>query len=106
MATGKNTSFAWELQQNLATLIKPRTDLIALFILSILKVGTVNLVKIAIGMGTDKMILNGNPEMFKIVNNGRAKISLFKAGFDELLDILLNGLSKRFNLIFKFLPCA
>lgn len=52
MATGKFKDFAWELFENLPTLTKPRTDLIALFILSILKVGTVNLVKISAGMGT------------------------------------------------------
>jgi Transposase DDE domain len=51
MATGKFTDFAWELHKNLPTLTKPRTDFISLFILSILKVGTVNLVKISIGMG-------------------------------------------------------
>jgi hypothetical protein len=53
MATGKFTNLAWELYENLPTLTKPRTDFIALFILSILKVGTVNLVKVAIGMSTD-----------------------------------------------------
>jgi hypothetical protein len=53
MATGKVTNLAWELYENLPTLTKPRTDFIALFILSILKVGTVNLVKVAIGMTTD-----------------------------------------------------
>ncbi|MFZ1454875.1 MAG: IS4 family transposase [Saprospiraceae bacterium] len=51
MATGKFKDFAWELYENLPTLTKPRTDFISLFILSILKVGTVNLVKISIGMG-------------------------------------------------------
>jgi len=53
MATGKYTNIAWELFENLPTLTKPRTDFIALFIISILKVGTVNLVKIAIGMGSN-----------------------------------------------------
>lgn len=52
MASGKFTNLAWELYQNLPTLTKPRTDLIALFILSILKVGTVNLVKISVVMGS------------------------------------------------------
>ena len=50
MAQGKSKDFAWELSKNLPTLNKPRTDFIALFLLSILKVGTVNLVKVAIGM--------------------------------------------------------
>jgi len=53
MATGKFTDFAWELSKNLPDLTKPRTDFISMFILSILKVGTVNLVKISIGMGTN-----------------------------------------------------
>ena len=44
---------AWELFENLPTLTKPRTDFISLFILSILKVGTVNLVKISIGKGCE-----------------------------------------------------
>lgn len=52
MASGKSNNFAWGLYQNLPTLTKPRTDLIALFILSILKVGTVNLVKISVAMGS------------------------------------------------------
>lgn len=52
MASGKNTNFVWELHRTLPELTKPRTDLIALFILSILKVGTVNLVKISVGMGS------------------------------------------------------
>ena len=56
MATGKFNNFAWELLENLPTLTKPRTDFIAVFILSILKVGTVNLAKISIGMGTNAQI--------------------------------------------------
>jgi hypothetical protein len=71
MATGKNTSFAWELQQNLTTLTKPRTDLIALFILSILKVGTVNLVKIAIGMGTDVQYDSNYRRLQRFINEVR-----------------------------------
>lgn len=53
-----------------------------------------------------KIILKERPELFKITNNGRPKLSIFKAGLDELLNVLLNGLTKRFNLIFKFLSCA
>lgn len=53
-----------------------------------------------------KIVFKKNPEFFKITTNGRPKLSIFKAGFDELLNVLLNGLTKRFNLIFKFLSCA
>jgi hypothetical protein len=53
-----------------------------------------------------KIILKEKPELFKIAKNGRPKLSIFKAGLDELLNVLLNGLTKRFNLIFKFLSCA
>lgn len=53
-----------------------------------------------------KIILKEKPELFKIAINGRAKLSVFKAGLDELLNVLLNGLIKRFNLIFKYLSCA
>jgi len=35
MASGKSNNFAWELNRTLPELTKPRTDLIALFILSI-----------------------------------------------------------------------
>ena len=56
MASGKNKDFAWELRTNLKNLTKPRIDFIALFIQSILKVGTVNLVKIAIGMNTSVQV--------------------------------------------------
>ena len=58
----------------------------------------------AINAGT--IIFKEKPELFKIASNGRFKLSLFKAGLDELLNVLLNGLTKRFNLIFKFLSCA
>ncbi len=51
MATVKFTNIAWELFENLPSLTKPRTDFIALIIVSVLKVGTVNLSKISIGMG-------------------------------------------------------
>lgn len=53
-----------------------------------------------------KIIMNEKPELFKISSNGRPKISVFRAGLDELMNILLNGLVKRFNLVFKFLSCA
>ena len=53
-----------------------------------------------------KIILKEKPELFKIAKNGRPKLSIFKAGLDEMLNVLLNGLTKRFNLIFKFLSCA
>jgi hypothetical protein len=53
MATrSKVKQLACELIKNLPTLTKPRIDLIALFILSIVKVSTVNLSKIAIAMDT------------------------------------------------------
>ena len=52
MASGKFTNLAWEWDQKLPTLTKPRTDLVALFIFSILKVGIVNLVKISASMGS------------------------------------------------------
>lgn len=53
MATrSKVKQLACELIKNLPTLTKPRIDLIALFILSIVKVSTVNLAKIAIAMDT------------------------------------------------------
>lgn len=52
MASGKFTNLTWELNRTLPELTKPRTDFISIFILSILKVGTVNLVKISIGMGS------------------------------------------------------
>jgi len=42
----------------------------------------------------------------EISANGRPKLSIFRAGFDELMNVLLNGLIQRFNLIFKFLSCA
>jgi hypothetical protein len=35
-----------------------------------------------------------------------AKISTFIAGLNEILNVLIYGLIKRFNLIFKFLSCA
>lgn len=53
-----------------------------------------------------KIIFKEKPELFKIASNGRPKLSIFKAGLDEMLNVLLNGLTKRFNLIFKFLSCA
>ena len=53
-----------------------------------------------------KIIFKEKPELFKLASNGRPKLSIFKAGLDEMLNVLLNGLTKRFNLIFKFLSCA
>jgi hypothetical protein len=53
-----------------------------------------------------KILMCEKPELFKISSNGRPKISIFRAGLDDLMNILLNGLAKRFNLIFKFLSCA
>ena len=52
-----------------------------------------------------KIILREKPGLFKISSNGRPKLSIFRAGIDELMNILLNRLAKRFNLIFKFLSC-
>ena len=49
-----------------------------------------------------KIIFKEKPELFKIANNGRPKLSIFKAGLDELLNVKLIELTKRFNLIFKF----
>lgn len=68
MATGKFTDFAWELSKNLPDLTKPRTDFISMFILSILKVGTVNLVKISIGMGTNAKRLSNYRRIQRFVN--------------------------------------
>lgn len=53
-----------------------------------------------------KIILNEKPALFIIAANGRPKLSIFRAGFQELMNVLLNGLFKRWNLIFKFLSCA
>jgi hypothetical protein len=53
MAThGKVKELTGELMQNLSNLTKPRIDLIALFILAIVKVTSVNLVKIALAKDT------------------------------------------------------
>lgn len=53
MAThGKVKELAGELMQNLSTLTKPRTDLIGLFIVALVKVTSVNLAKIALAMDT------------------------------------------------------
>jgi hypothetical protein len=43
--------------------------------------------------------------IIKITTKERPKLSVFRAGFDELLNALLNGLNKRFTLIFTFLSC-
>jgi hypothetical protein len=53
-----------------------------------------------------KIIKREKPELFKIAKNGRPKISTFRAGLNEILNVLTCGLTKRFNLIFKFLSCA
>lgn len=53
-----------------------------------------------------KIVLKEKPDLFIIAANGRPKLNIFRAGFDELMNILLNGLTKRWNLIFKFLSCA
>ncbi len=53
MAKGKFNHFASELHINLLTLIKPGPDFLALFIIFILKSGTVNLAKISVGMGAN-----------------------------------------------------
>jgi transposase len=53
MAThGKVKELAGELMENLNTLTKPRTDLIGLFIVALVKVTSVNLAKIALAMDT------------------------------------------------------
>jgi hypothetical protein len=53
-----------------------------------------------------QIIKREKPELFKIAKNGRAKISTFRAGLNEILNVLTCGLTKRFDLIFKFLSCA
>ena len=53
-----------------------------------------------------KIIMKEKPHLFKISANGRPKLSIFQAGFDELMNVLLNGLIQRFKHIFKFLSCA
>ncbi|MBK9149628.1 MAG: hypothetical protein IPM26_00945 [Saprospiraceae bacterium] len=53
MVTSKDTNLTREFYQNLPALTKPVTDFIALFVLSILKTGTVNVLKGAIRMSTD-----------------------------------------------------
>jgi len=44
--------------------------------------------------------------LFEKIDLNSGKVKYFKAGLDEMLNVLLNGLTKRFNLIFKFLSCA
>src|SRR5690606_12899562 len=54
MAThGKVKELAGELMENLRTLTKPRTDLIGLFVVALVKVTSVNLAKIALAMDTE-----------------------------------------------------
>ncbi len=50
-----------------------------------------------------KIILKEKPELFKMAKNERPKLSIFKTGLDQMLSVLLIVLTKRFNLIFKFL---
>ena len=53
-----------------------------------------------------KIIKKEKPKLFEISANGRPKLRIFRAGFDELMNVLLNGLIQRFKHIFKFLSCA
>lgn len=53
-----------------------------------------------------KILMTEKPELYKISSNGRPKISIFRAGLDDLMNILLNGLVKPFNQIFNFLSYA